>query len=65
MMARYAKTDFAIDLEAARGGQKAEVGWFQWVRGWQGYLAVVESVFEGGGGWRAAYGEVPAEEVGF
>ena len=63
MVSRYAKTDFAIYFETARGGQEAEGGGAVGVGRGEDDAAVVGAVGVGGGGG-AAQGEMPFEEVG-
>lgn len=65
MVSTDRKTDFAIDLEATRGREKAEAGWFERVGWGKDDPAVVDAVGEGRRRWWASEGEVPFIEVGF
>lgn len=64
MVARDTEADFAVDLEAAGGGEETEGGWTQWVAGWEHDAAVVNAAGVWGGRGRAGEGEVPVVEVG-
>ena len=59
------EADLAIDLEAAGGGQEAEVWGFERVGGGEDNAAVVDAVCVGGRRGGTAQGKVPFEEVVF
>lgn len=59
------QADLAIDFEAAGGGEEAEVGGFQRVRGGEDDATVVDAICVGGGRGGTAESEVPFEEVVF
>lgn len=64
MVAANAKTDLAVHLEAAAGGEETEGGWAERVGRRQDDAAMVDSRGVNGGGWSAKC-EVPGEEVCF
>lgn len=63
MVAGDAETDFAVDFEAAGRRKEAEGGRSEWVCGWEGDAAVVESLGVGGWGGGSGESEVPVVEV--
>lgn len=65
VVARDAKTYFAVDFESRGGGQEAEGRWAEGVCWGEGDAAVVEAAGVGAWTWWPGECEVPVVEIGF